>query len=219
MSISSVNCTPIKPQVAFGNLKGVDGEQGILQKPEGVDEAQKVLQLSKELSDSFRKEDKEGEEVKVKHPLQTAVSLVGAALAMYTVGKGAGKAAIALSKKAPESLKKGLTEGYKNVSKWASKQAGKLPTNEKLAHAYTNTVGRVANGVKKGVTDAVAKNGAEKVFTTATGALAVATLVPKVAKADGNGDGIADIAQTGINAYQSAFKTAEIFADMIDAIA
>lgn len=202
MSISSVNCTPLKPQVSFA-------------KAEGADEAQRVLQLSRELNDSFTKKD---DEATVKHPLQTAVSLVGAALAMYTIGKGAGKAILALAKKTPANVKSGLEKGCKSVSDWATKQTGKLPVNEKLANAYTKTVGKVANGVKKGVSNAIEKNGVEKVFTTATGALAAATLVPKIAKADGNGDGIADIAQKNVNAYTSAFKTAEIFADMINAI-
>lgn len=202
MSISSVSCTPIKPQVSFGS-------------PEGVDEAQRVLQLSRELNDSFHKED---EEVTIKHPLQTAVSLIGAGLAMYTIGRGAGKAILALAKKTPANVKSGLKKGCKSVSDKASGLTAKLPVNEKLSKVYTNTIGKVAGNVKNGVKNAVEKNGVEKVFTTATGALAAATLVPKIAKADGNGDGIADIAQKNVNAYTSAFKTAEIFADMINAV-
>lgn len=203
MSISSVSCTPIKPQVSFASA-------------EGVDEAQRILQLSRQLNDSFQKED---EDITVKHPVQTALSLVGAGLAMFALGKGVGKAIIAAAKKTPENVKTGLANGLKTASDWTSKQAGKLPKNDKLTAVFDKTVGKAANGLKGSVASVIEKNGAEKVFTTATGALAAATLVPKVAKADGNSDGIADIAQNGINAYQSAFKTAEIFSDMINALA
>lgn len=206
MSITSVNCTPIKPQVSFASA-------------EGVDEAQKILQLSRQLNDSFQKENKDDDEnITVKHPLQTTLSLAGAGLAMFALGKGVGKAIIGASKKTPENVKTGLVKGLKTASDWTSKQADKLPKNEKLTAVFDKSVGKVANGLKGAVSNAIEKNGAEKVFTTATGALAAATLLPKVAKADGNSDGIADIAQNGINAYQSAFKTAEIFSDMINAL-
>lgn len=208
MSISSVSCTPIKPQVSFSSA-------------EGIDEANKVLQLSRELNDSFTKKDdsdNEGNVVEKKHPLQTAISLAGAGLAMYAVGKGAGKAVYAIAQKAPDNVKLSVKSGCKSVADWTSKQTAKLPVNDKLSNAYAKTVGKAVDKAKIGVAKAIEQNGLEKVFTTTTGVLAACTLFPKIAKSDGNGDGIADIAQTGINAYQTAFKTAEVFADMIDAI-
>ena len=76
MNVSAINCSPIKPQVSFGA-------------PEGVDEANKVLTLSKELSDTFKKEDSEGNQIK--NPLHTAVSVLTAGMAMFALGKGIGK--------------------------------------------------------------------------------------------------------------------------------
>ena len=52
----------------------------------------------------------------------------------------------------------------------------------------------------------------------AAGVLAASTLVPAITTADGNKDGVADIAQNNINAYASAFKKAEIFADIVGAL-
>ena len=204
MNISAINCSPIKPQVAFG-------------KAEGVEEANKVLNLSKELSDSFKKEESEGE-VGRKSPMETIASLTGAALAMFAIGKGAGKLAYSLSGKIPETAKTFVTTNAGKAKEFITAQTAKLPKNEKISKVLEKTVGKVATAAKTGLTNAIEKNGAEKIVTTAAGLAAATTLVPKIAKADGNGDGIADIAQKNVNAYQSAFKTAEIFADMVSAL-
>lgn len=208
MNVSAINCSPIKPQVSFGA-------------PEGVDEANKVLTLSKELSDTFKKEDSEGNQIK--NPLHTALSVLTAGMAMFALGKGIGK----LGWKGLDKAKSAITPEKMQVVKdkvhvakdFVSKQTAKLPKNEKVATFFNKTVGKAANAVKTSVAKAVEKNGAEKVFTTAAGVVAASTLVPKVATADANGDGIADIAQSKVNAYQSAFKSAEIFADMVNALA
>ena len=204
MNVSAINCSPIKPQVSFGA-------------PEGVDEANKVLTLSKELSDSFKKEDSEGNEIK--NPIHTAFSVLTAAMAMFALGKGMGKAAVIGAKKIPAGAKQAVVENATKAKGFFSKLADKLPKNEKVATFFNKTVGKAANAVKTSVAKAVEKNGAEKVFTTAAGVVAASTLVPKIASADANGDGISDIAQKNVNAYQSAFKSAEIFADMVNVLA
>lgn len=203
MSISAINCSPLKPQVSFRSAQGVD-------------EANKVLQLSKQLGDNFHKVDSEGNDIK--NPLQTATSVLAACLAMFALGKGAGKVALTAAKKVPASAKKTIADGFGKVKTFVSKQAAKLPKNEKVTTVLNNTVGKASNAVKSSVAKAVQKSGAEKVFTTTAGVVAASTLVPKIVKADDNGDGIADIAQKSVNAYQSAFKSAEIFADMISAL-
>ena len=205
MNVSAINCSPIKPQVSFGA-------------PEGVDEANKVLTLSKELSDSFKKEDSEGNQIK--NPLHTAVSVLTAGMAMFALGKGIGKLGWkgldkAKSAIAPEKMQ--VVKDKVHVAKdFVSKQTAKLPKNEKVASFFSKTFGKAAGAVKNGLAK-ITKD--EKAFTTAAGVVAASTLVPKIASADANGDGISDIAQKNVNAYQSAFKSAEIFADMVNALA
>lgn len=205
MSISAINCTPIKPQASFGSAQGVD-------------EAQKVLELSKQLNDSFASGtrcngDCDEEKVTNKNPIQTTISVLGACATMFALGKGAGKGAVALAKKVPASAKENILNTGKKAVSVISEQVAKLPKNEKVSTILSNTVGKAFNRAK----DVVMKN-PEKSFTTAAGVLAATTLVPSIATADGNKDGVADIAQNNINAYASAFKKAEIFSDMIDAL-
>lgn len=205
MSISAMNCTPIKPQASFGSAQGVD-------------EAQKVLELSRQLNDSFTcsncsNGDCDNEKVTNKNPLQTAISVLGACATMFALGKGAGKGLVALSKKVPSSTKeKILSAGQKAATKIAE-QVSKLPKNEKVSSVLSKTVGKAFNSAKS----VVMKN-PEKSFTTAAGILAASTLVPAITTVDGNKDGVADIAQNNINAYASAFKKAEIFSDIVDAL-
>lgn len=205
MSISAINCTPIKPQASFGSAQGVD-------------EAQKVLELSRQLNDSFTcsncsNGDFDNEKVTNKHPLQTAISVLGACATMFALGKGAGKGVVALAKKVPASAKENILNTGKKAVSAISEQAAKLPKNEKVSTILSNTVGKAFNSAK-----AVVMKNPEKSFTTAAGVLAASTLVPAITTADGNKDGVADIAQNNINAYASAFKKAEIFADIVDAL-
>lgn len=205
MSISAINCTPIKPQASFGSAQGVD-------------EAQKVLELSKQLNDSFASGtrcngDCDEEKVTNKNPIQTTISVLGACATMFALGKGAGKGVVALAKKVPASAKENILNTGKKAVSVISEQVAKLPKNEKVSTILSNTVGKAFNRAK----DVVMKN-PEKSFTTAAGVLAASTLVPAITTADGNKDGVADIAQNNINAYASAFKKAEIFADIVGAL-
>ncbi len=205
MSISAINCTPIKPQASFGSAQGVD-------------EAQKVLELSKQLNDSFASGtrcngDCDEEKVTNKNPIQTTISVLGACATMFALGKGAGKGLVALTKKVPASAKENILNTGKKAVSVISEQVAKLPKNEKVSTILSNTVGKAFNRAK----DVVMKN-PEKSFTTAAGVLAASTLVPAITTADGNKDGVADIAQNNINAYASAFKKAEIFADIVGAL-
>lgn len=201
MNISAINCTPIKPQASFGNTA------------QGVDEAKKVLELSKQLNDSFKKE---GEEPTTKHPLQTALSVLGAAATMFALGKGAGKGAVAVAKKLPDVAKANITKYADDAIAFVKSKASKMPKVPQ--NNVTTAIGNVAKNTFNSAKNVILKN-PEKSFTTAAGVLAATTLVPSIVKADGNEDGIADIAQNNINAYASAFKTAEIFADMVNALA
>ena len=81
--------------------------------------------------------------------------------------------------------------------------------NEKAAQFVSNAYKQVASFAAK------CKANPENV----AGGIAALTLAPAIITADGNQDGVADIAQKNINAYSSALKSAEIFADMFESIA
>lgn len=205
MSISSINCTPIKPQVSFG-------------KEYSVNDANKITQLSQELSDSFRKE---GQDENKKSPIQTTVSVLGAAAAMFALGATAAQGGIKLVKKIPQGTRQKAVSTAVKAKEAVKGQLLKikLPQNEKLAKAYTKTVGKAYNFVVPKAKALVEKNGIEKVVTVSAGALAAAKLAPAIIKADGNKDGVADITQRNINAYASALKSAEIFSDIVGVLA
>lgn len=203
MNVSAVNCTPIKPQ-SFGSgdtVRGIDfGSE------EAAMGAQRVLDLSRELNDSFKKEG--SEENDKKNPVATAVSVAGACLSMFALGRVAGKGAMALVNKIPASAKE-------NAAEFVKKQTSKIKApkitikNEKAAQFVSNAYKQVASFAAK------CKANPENV----AGGIAALTLAPAIITADGNQDGVADIAQKNINAYSSALKSAEIFADMFESIA
>lgn len=212
MNISAVNCTPIKPQ-AFGNQ-------------EGADEAQKVLELSKQLNDSFKKEGQDEEEVTSKNPLATAASVAGACLAMFALGRSAGKGAVALAKKIPAGAKDNVVKYATQAKTFVTEKASKikmpkvkinLPKNEKVAGFFKNTVGKAATTTIEKTKTAFNAN-PEKFVKNTAGIIAASTLAPAIIKADGNKDGIADIAQNNVNAYRNAMHSVEIFSEIANAL-
>ena len=145
MNVSAINCSPIKPQVSFGA-------------PAGVDEANKVLTLSKEISDTFKKEDSEGNPIK--NPMDTTLSVLTAVMMMFALGKGMGKVAVAGAKKIPAGAKKVVVDNATKAKGFFTKLADKLPKNEKVTTCFNKTLGKSAGAVKSGVAKAVEKNGA-----------------------------------------------------------
>lgn len=203
MNVSAINCSPIKPQVSFGDAD--------------VDKAKKVLSLSRDLDDSFAKKDEEGNNIK--SPLHTAISVGGAVASMFALGLGIGK----LGYRA--NAKFGLVQKGKNaigkVSNFVKNKAPKLHIKAPVIKegSFINKAKNVADDAVKYVKSTtgklVEKHGAEKVFATGTGLAAVATLVPDIITVDKNKNGVADIAEKKINAYEGALSSARIFSEIV----
>ena len=199
MSISAINCSPLKPQVSFGNAQEVN-------------DATRVLELSKQLEDSFQVAGAEK-----KNTAQIAVSVLGAGLTMFALGKGAGKGISTIVKGLPETTKTSILNSTKNASIAIKEKVSNLPKT-RVSKVLDGTVGKVAKGFKTAITEKIAKEGAEKVFTNATGLAAMATLLPSILTVDGDKNGVADIAQKNISAYSSALQQAEVFSTMLNIV-
>lgn len=166
----------------------------------------KVLNASQQLSDSFKKSDEEGNTIK--SPLATVASVAGVVLSTFLLGKNVGKLGVKLAEKLPANTKQKVVDTAKTVVDTLNKKIASIKNtniSEKLSSALSSTV------------EYVAKNPA-KVATNAAGAVAVAAVAPDIIKADGNGDGIADIAQKNVNAYSTVLKNAELFTEIASAV-
>lgn len=205
MNVSAVNCTPIKPQ-AFGNEKNFD-------------DAQKILDMSKELSDSFGKE---GQDKKTK--AQTLVSVLGALATTFVLGKVmAGKVLTAfptLPAKIAEGAGKlkGLASKIKipNAIK-TSKPMTKLASNTKLQNA-ASVISEKAGAAIESAKGYIAEKGSDAVIKDAAGLASMAAFGSKIAKVDGNKDGVADIAQNNVNAYKNAVDQMGIIGEITKAL-
>ena len=161
-----------------------------------------VLTRSQQLADSFKKTDAEGHQVK--SPIATAVSVVGVVLSTFLLGKNIGKLGVNISKKLPEGVKQTLVGKAKAGVEFSNKMIGKIKNagiKDKVTNAFSSAV------------EYVVKDPA-KFAVNASGVVAVASIAPDVVKADGNGDGIADIAQHNISAYKSALQGAELLTEI-----
>lgn len=200
MNVSSVNCTPIKPQVSFGQEQEQDHD---------FVGAQRVLDMSKELSDSFAKE---GEQ---KTKLQTLASIGGALATTFLLGRAMGTRIV------NAGIHTKVAAGAKTlVSKLQNLQAPNFVKNSKFADKLKNgtkvisenpkVAGATAKITKQGqkivgkVQTYINDKGVETVIKNSAGVASMAVLGSQVAKVDGNSDGIADIAQKNVNAYKNA---------------
>lgn len=210
MNVSAVNCTPIKPQVSFGQ-------------DQDFSDAQRVLDMSKELSDSFAKEDGQ------KSKLQTIASIGGALATTCILGRAMagklidagvhtklasfGKTVLAKAKdiKAPNFVK--------NVKFPEKVQKGiaKIAENPKVKNTAAVVVDK-ATKLKSSAQTYIAEHGAEKIIKDTAGLASMAVFGTQIAKVDGNGDGIADIAQKNVNAYQNAVRDMGVVGEIAKAL-
>ena len=211
MNVSAVNCTPIKPKVSFGN------EQ------DAFSDAQKVLDLSKQLSDNFQK----GEDPQQKTKAQTAISVLGALATTFVLGKVAADKIITAF---PNMLTKVGTGAKTVVNKAKTVKVPNFVKNVKVPEKVRSGFGKVvANPVVKKATNfagsAASKattylktQSPEKLFTNGAGIASMIALGSKISKVDGNNDGVADIAQENISAYRSFAQNAGIFTEIVSAL-
>ena len=191
MSITAINCTPIKPKVSFG---------------ESNHEAEysKVVNQAMDIRDSFTPQN--GDNKGIKSVVGTAISLAAAAVVTYAGGKFVAAKLTDLFPKAANKLSAGLV-------KLADSKA-----SANVANFLAGKKGKVAEGATKvfnGAVDGLKKPEALK--NIAAGA-ALAFGLGKIATVDGNNDGIKDITQKHVNAYKSAMENMGIFSEIISAI-
>jgi hypothetical protein len=184
MNVSAINCTPIKPKASFAGA-----EQQFSQ----------VVQQTNELRDSFVPEKDENGNKSV---VGTALSLATAGIVMYAGGKFAASKLIEVFPKAAEKLSAGLVKAADskvvgNVSNFLASKNGKI------ASKASEILNKTVENVKK-----------PEALKNVAGGLALAIGLEKIATVDGNKDGINDIAQKNVNAYENAMKNM----DLINAI-
>lgn len=212
MKVSAVNSTPLKPQ-SFGN---------------DVNNAQFVLEKSRELGDRFTKNPEE------KSLLSTFVSVLGAFATCFLLGKGLASKTMEVFPK----LSGQIVELSKKVFAGASVFAGKLKSvkvpekvaSSKVANVVKETAEKVsANPKVKNIAGKVVEFASssftkikaqppEKIIKNAAGIASMAILGSQIATVDGNDDGIADIAQKDVNAYKNAIGSIGILGDIMKSL-
>lgn len=222
MNISAVNCTPIKPNVSFGD----------------VEHTHKQLH---DMADEFSSSKEEGKKSDVKKPLAIVMSLAALVGIAYGGGKKAASAASAVYKKVVTSVgnvAKSSTDdvagaaknsdlgllienGLKKASSIATSGIGKLKVtsekeltkSEKVRNATAKVLEKGLNLAKTGykkiaysgiADDIVGAERAQKAFENIAGAVGLATFVPEIVSRDADGDGTKDILQNSQNAYTKA---------------
>ena len=229
MNISAINCTPIKPQVKFGN----------------VEDNHRQLH---DIADEYTTEAVDGKDIK--RPLAIVASLAALAGVAYGGGKKAAslasnvyKAAIKPTvKNVGDDVAKAAKEGADDVAKAVKdsnlgvvienglKKASKIATTgiaklkidpqqttvlskkdiikNKTADILEKGLNLAKAGYKKiaysGIADdVVGADRAQKAFENVAGAVGLATVVPEIISRDANEDGVKDILQKSQNAYTS----------------
>ncbi len=200
MSISAVNCTPIKPQVAFG--KEVD-----------FSDVDRLYDASRKYDEFI---DSSNDKPKKKSIFKTFISVGMAVAATFIGGK-------LLAAKALEILPKNTSDKIADFAKFVFGKVSNgliiLSQNEKhvrLANAAEHA-NNILSSFKSGMSNVVKNQGVDGIIKNTAGLASIVGLTPKIVTADGNNDGIADIAQEGVNAYKSALDELGVVSDIIKA--
>ena len=198
MAISAINCTPIKPQVAFGNSA-----------QEQFDE---INDISDKINDKIVNSDD------IKKPVAVAASV---ALAGLTSWAGARALTSAVTSKflpkAGVYVETGLKTAANAVKSGADKFAQVTPEKKLSLATVKKYTGKAVASIEEGARNIykkVAYSGidekvvnperANKALANAAGAGAATITVADICTKDSNGDGITDIMQKSQNAYTGA---------------
>ena len=223
MNVSAVNCTPIKPQVSFGNDSDTNYNQ--------------IINKTQELNDQLVHSDQ------IKKPLAIAGSLGLAALAAYVTGQ---KIASPFAKKIigkntenaktlaccfEDTLKRGSSAVREKASKLmgdTSTKTGKLKNTAGEILRKTEKFAR--NAYKKvayfGIDDNIeAADKAVKAFQNIGGCVAVPAAIAITTSKDVDGNGVSDMLQTEANPYDKTrnkmdkyMHNAYVLTELIDTI-
>lgn len=195
MNISAANCTSISHQTSFG-------------KEYDVEDAQRVLDLSKELNDSFSAEN----QPEKKGIVGKAASYAGAVASIYITGLCLAK----LASKASDTL---LMPCLRKSANFVKNNAAKLSRveNKHISSAAKN-ISKAENIARETFKKIRNSENAQGLFGKIVGTASVVAVAPKILKADGNKDGVSDIAQKNINAYSTAVRNMGIVSEMIETL-
>ena len=199
MSISAINCTPIKPQVS--SFKG-----------ESEFDYDKLRTVTDKVNDQFIKK---GD---VKNPLSIMLSVAIALAASYGAGKAAGLGAGKLFPKLGVALENGLKTASTAIKNQAVKMqsnvvSGKIGNIEKLAGSLLEKANTVAKDTYKKVAYAkispatVNPERATQAMANVVGLAFGAKTAVDLATKDENGDGVKDIMQKSQNFYTGSQTT------------
>ncbi len=201
MNVSAVNCTPIKPQVSFGNDQDSNKNYD------------HILSTTKDLNDQLIHSDQ------IKKPLAIAGSLGLAGLTAFVMGQ---KLATPISKitfnKGKENAKT-LASCFENTLKHASHAVKNAAS--KLGNDGSTKIGKVKNAAGKAIgkaeelargaykkiaysgiaNNAEASDKAAKAFQNVVGIACVPTALAAVSSKDADGNGLSDIMQNDVNPY------------------
>ncbi len=200
MNVSAINCTPIKPQVSFGNNANEE-------------KLEKVNQFADTVNEEFVNSSS------VKKPIAAVVSVLLAGLIAYAGGKRIAQIAINGGEKLHLNLPEMLDKCVRKASVSATNVANSLKKENPVTKfdKFKNIIGssiqhgeniaktlykKVAySGVAEDATVAVKQS---KAFANLGGIAGIATAFPAVVAKDSNDDGVSDILQRGQNAYTGA---------------
>lgn len=146
-----------------------------------------------------------------KSKLGVAVSIAAGAAVLFGIGKTTYSKA---EKMASSFLNTSLVQkGAKNVGNFVNSFDGKLANSIKDAASKT---GKYLGNTKNIINDKLISKlgGSSNVAGIATAAVGSAF----VATTDSNNDGVADIAQKGVNAYKAALQRAGVVGELIEAL-
>lgn len=188
-----------------------------------VEDVQKILQLSEELSDSFQckpskktKDDAQENKAQHKHPMQIAVSVIGTALATFVIGKSVASKVTTAFPKLTDKLTGVIRKGANFVRDFSDDVVNgvKLKKGGK-------TVKELAKGtskLEKKARELFVKNGATESIKNIVGIGSAVAIAPEIISIDGNNDGVADIGQKKVNAYKNFLSQFGTFSGIVESL-
>ena len=211
MQVNAINSTQ------FGN-----GYYAELSKAD-IEKAEKLNNILREYNDTYVSS-RNGDESTRKNVFGIVTSVVMGAVGIFMLTKGGIKKANLLvenikqspaTKKLAEQVNK-LGVGEKAVdiaSKARDKALQTIAKSEKLTKV-SEVVAEKANGAAERIAPKIKEIGVDNIVAGATSLGATAY----VARTDGNGDGIPDIAEKGVNAYKNAINQVDVLKEFVDLV-
>ncbi len=215
MSISAVDCTPIKPQVSFGNAESSSTPRQTKSFAEDKANYDSLVMASSDLQESIPEQ---------KSFLGTVASVAVAAAVMYGGGKLVGSKINEIAPKFAPALVDGLRNGANTIRNKAaelSQKDGKVASavGKGIAKAEKFARNVYKNHIQKGGSPADAMKNLAGSAGLIFGTGRVVTVDANVDPTTGEkGDNIADIKQKGVNAYGNALKGLDAISNIITAV-